>query len=374
MLRGRGAGIAGWTPGLAFPNASTTGCAPVGSLVEVGTGFVTTSAGAGAPNTGWAWSSTFVSVTTNGAILSGLYIPSGGVNVSTGVTGVTIQNCLIQTTGQGGFGVKLNGAATGASILNCTIAGTNNDSERMSGCVKDVSGIAAGCVIDRCHFFWAENGYNGAQAVITNNYMHSIGNAPGDHLEWINCEGPSLSLLLVQGNTLINEQSQTAACYIASSAVGGNGTNVPRNVTVTGNLLVGGDYAVYGGSTGTVNNRTDTGCTISGTTLTDAALVTTDNGATVTGTNIVSTPPTTVSVVTNGTGTLSQAGTSGSSLSVTLHYTSNIVITDNYFSTMIYPTCGQFGTHTAYDPAPATNVWSGNQWYDGPSAGTLIPA
>ena len=41
MLRGRGAGIAGWTPGLAFPNASTTGCAPVGSLVEVGTGFVT---------------------------------------------------------------------------------------------------------------------------------------------------------------------------------------------------------------------------------------------------------------------------------------------------------------------------------------------
>jgi len=41
---------------------------------------------------------------------------------------------------------------------------------------------------------------------------------------------------------------------------------------------------------------------------------------------------------------------------------------------MIYPTCGQFGTHTAYDPAPATNVWSGNQWYDGPSAGTLIPA
>ena len=51
----------------------------------------------------------------------------------------------------------------------------------------------------------------------------------------------------------------------------------------------------------------------------------------------------------------------------------NMAVSGNYFSTLYYPNCGYYGTHT-YSPTwgSAGNVWSGNYWYDGPDAGQLI--
>lgn len=52
---------------------------------------------------------------------------------------------------------------------------------------------------------------------------------------------------------------------------------------------------------------------------------------------------------------------------------SNWVTRDNWFSTMYYPQCGQFGYQTAF-PAIGSNgnVWQNNRWLDGPNAGQLV--
>lgn len=54
---------------------------------------------------------------------------------------------------------------------------------------------------------------------------------------------------------------------------------------------------------------------------------------------------------------------------------SGLVFESNWFSTAYFASCGYYGP---FDGTPAWgssgNVWSGNYWYDGPSAGQLISA
>jgi hypothetical protein len=54
--------------------------------------------------------------------------------------------------------------------------------------------------------------------------------------------------------------------------------------------------------------------------------------------------------------------------------TSNIVITNNLFSTMYFADGGDFGPFTAFTASGSGNEWSGNTWYDGPNAGQTITA
>ena len=44
---------------------------------------------------------------------------------------------------------------------------------------------------------------------------------------------------------------------------------------------------------------------------------------------------------------------------------SNIMVTNNVFSTMYYPQGGHYGPATAFDPTASGNVWSGNAWTNG---------
>jgi hypothetical protein len=47
----------------------------------------------------------------------------------------------------------------------------------------------------------------------------------------------------------------------------------------------------------------------------------------------------------------------------------NIVVTNNGFSTALYPNCGIYGTDAYWHAGNAGNVWTGNVWSDGPRAG-----
>jgi hypothetical protein len=49
---------------------------------------------------------------------------------------------------------------------------------------------------------------------------------------------------------------------------------------------------------------------------------------------------------------------------------SNVVVTGNLFSTMLFPAGGQYGTLDNW--SSANNTWSGNRWTDGPNAGKTI--
>jgi hypothetical protein len=95
------------------------------------------------------------------------------------------------------------------------------------------------------------------------------------------------------------------------------------------------------------------------------------------------------STITNSQGQTAviAAGTSPASYTVTgsliggggytfYSYTSasDIIITGNSMTTAYFPACGSFGM---FDDAPtwgsSGNVWSGNVWADGPSAGQAVP-
>ena len=54
--------------------------------------------------------------------------------------------------------------------------------------------------------------------------------------------------------------------------------------------------------------------------------------------------------------------------------TSSIVITNNRFSAMYFASGGFFGPFADFTPGGTGNVWTGNTWYDGPSAGTAVPS
>lgn len=50
----------------------------------------------------------------------------------------------------------------------------------------------------------------------------------------------------------------------------------------------------------------------------------------------------------------------------------NIVVTDNKFSTQIWPDSGYFGWAAYWWPSNTGNVWSGNTWADGPNVGKPV--
>jgi hypothetical protein len=198
--------------------------------------------------------------------------------------------------------------------------------------------------------------------IIENCYLACDGFQTGDHNECIYVNGGTTGLT-ISGNTLLNPFSQTAALYMFSNA--NPGTN--HGITITGNLFAGGDYAIYAGDT---NTRADAASGLSGTTLTDTHLVSTDVGANISGTGIPN--GTTILSVTGSTATLSASCTTGT-VTVTLHYTTGLVFTNNAFSTMYYPTSGDFGPVTDVNQYGTGNVWSGNYWYDGVNAGQAVP-
>ena len=87
-------------------------------------------------------------------------------------------------------------------------------------------------------------------------FLHDPGFYPGDHSEPVYC-GNGTATGLISGNAILSQLSQTAAVFIA------NAEGVTANITVEGNLLAGGGYAVYGGG-GSSQYGPATGITVSG--------------------------------------------------------------------------------------------------------------
>lgn len=50
----------------------------------------------------------------------------------------------------------------------------------------------------------------------------------------------------------------------------------------------------------------------------------------------------------------------------------NIVVTDNKFSTQVWPNSGYYGWAAYWWPGNSGNVWSGNTWADGSNSGQTI--
>ncbi|HET6676270.1 MAG TPA: right-handed parallel beta-helix repeat-containing protein [Nitrospiraceae bacterium] len=126
------------------------------------------------------------------------------VLIKPGVTGAAVQNCEISNQGAGGAGIAGQGLFIGNNIHDCA------------------DGIDV----------------RGSNTTIEGNYIHDMNGPADSHYDGIQADG-GFSNLKILRNTVVNQKDQTSAIMLD------NYWGPVRNVTIDGNLLVGGGYTTY---------------------------------------------------------------------------------------------------------------------------------
>jgi hypothetical protein len=225
-----------------------------------------------------------VAVTGNGAVLSDLSI-HGTLDVE--ASNVTIED--VRVTASGAFAVSFRHTSND-TIEHSTISGADSGAGRVNATVADVYGDSTGLTIKDNNIYWFRSAVQLQSGTVTGNYIHDPGYISDDHTNGVitNAGAP----LTVSNNTILISQGQTDCVSLNDSEDTGI---VIKDRTISGNLLAGGGYPIYGG---TAFENT----------------------------------------------------------------TSNIVITNNRFSSIFFPKAGQFGTDADFNPGDPGNVWTGNVW------------
>jgi len=189
-------------------------------------------------------------VSTNGAVLSGLDI-AGTVTVA--ADNVTIENSRITKTsgGSGSYAVILNSGADNFTIRDTEIAGPESDTSGLESAVWNHYNNP-GATATRVYFHRCADCWEGA-GTFRDDYMVVDAAYSGSHDEDIYVCGTTVD---VDHSTMVNTHQQTATVF-GDTICGGN------NFTVTDSLLAGGGFVLYPqansssevGSTNISNNR-----------------------------------------------------------------------------------------------------------------------
>jgi hypothetical protein len=181
----------------------------------------------------------WVEVDGDGAVLSGLNIPC---NLDISASNVTIQDSKIEGYGQSSFGISLRHTSN-VTIENNDIQGINNNSGRLMVGIKDIYGDSTGTQILNNNIYMTSTGIQVAEGLIQGNFIHNMGYMPGDHLNGITVSGGT-EPMTIQDNTVLVNFGQTDAISLFQD------TGVEGNKVISGNLLGGGGYTIYGGESG----------------------------------------------------------------------------------------------------------------------------
>jgi hypothetical protein len=214
-----------------YPDATNTGV-PAGTTLRTVPGQVTSGPGWHYDPRGW------VEVDGNGASLTGLYIP---MNLDITASNVTISNVQVVTSGPNSFGISLRHTAN-VTIENSTISGVNNTTGRVGNAIDDIYGDSTAITIKNNNITNWRTAVQVSSGLVTGNYIHAPGYMTGDHVNGIYDTG-STQPLTISGNTIFNSMNQTDDITLEASAPG----QTIANKTITGNLLAGGGYSIYGG-------------------------------------------------------------------------------------------------------------------------------
>jgi hypothetical protein len=214
-----------------YPDATNTGV-PAGTALLTVPGQVSSGPGWHYDPRGW------VEVTGNGASLTGLYIP---MNLDITASNVTINNVQVTTSGPNSFGISLRHTA-GVTIENSSISGVNTTTGRVGNAIDDIYGDSTTMTIKNNNIANWRTAVQVSAGLVTGNYIHAPGYQPGDHVNGIYDTG-STQPLTISGNTIYNSMNQTDDITLEASAAG----QTIANKTITGNLLAGGGYSIYGG-------------------------------------------------------------------------------------------------------------------------------
>ncbi len=228
-----------------YPDATSTGV-PAGTTLTAVPAQATS-------GTGWTWNAATqcAEVTVPGVTVTGLDI--------TGCLDVTASNVTVtkdEVTSDGGnFAVSLR-HTTGVTIENSALGGADTAAGRVSEAIDDVYGDSAGMIITGNNIADFKTAIQVTTGQITGNYIHSPGFVAGDHTNGILDIGTTQPLTITR-NTILNSLGQTDAISLDAT---GSGQTI-SDKTITGNLIGGGSYAIYGGTT---NGNTITDITITG--------------------------------------------------------------------------------------------------------------
>lgn len=210
-----------------YPDASTTGVEPSAALRRVPQDLTA--------GPGWTWDRRgWLTVDTDGAIVEGLIV-DGSINVE--ADDVTVRNNRVLAVGNTwGIGL-LHTAGTTVAGNDVGVAG----SRRLETGVKDVYGDSTGMRVQRNDIANTATGVQLGTGVVEGNFIHDMGLESGDHVNGITSNG-AIGVLVIRNNTVLNQLEQTDAVGLFQDF------GVEANRTVTGNLLAGGSYTVYGGA------------------------------------------------------------------------------------------------------------------------------
>lgn len=214
-----------------FPDATNTGVNPTAVLKQVPQQV--------SSGSGWHWDTRgWVVIDEPEAVFSGFDV-AAPVNVD--ANDVVIRGNRLHPTGNV-WAVGLNHVQR-AQIVGNTI-GVVGARPRIEVGVKDVYGDAGGTQVIRNNIANTSTGVQIHEGLIEGNYIHDMGLQKGDHINGITTNGGGSTLLTIRRNTVLNQFSQTDAVSLFQDF----GLQVNR--VITGNLLAGGDYAIYAGGEG----------------------------------------------------------------------------------------------------------------------------
>ena len=180
----------------------------------------------------------WVEVYGNGAVLTGLSIHA---NLDITASNVTVNNVSVQVSGQG-FGISLRHTS------NVTIENTSVYSPDASGpgrlqvAIKDIYADSSGTVLDADNIWHASTGIQISEGTIKNSYVHDLAHTGADHVNGIASDAGDHAGLTITHNTILNPVDQTDAIALFEDF------GQQFDATVTGNLLAGGGYTIYGGA------------------------------------------------------------------------------------------------------------------------------
>ena len=215
-----------------YPDATNTGVSPTATLLSV------PSQATSGP--GWKWmtgtTDGYVEVSTAGAKISNLNI-AGGLDIS--ASNVTVNNVQVVNTGNN-FGVSLRHTSN-VTIENSDIYSPYNTGvNRLQVAIKDIYGDSTGTVINANNIWNVGAGIQISEGTVENNYVHNLGYNTGDHVDGIFSDAGQAPLTIIH-NTVFDQLNQTDAIALFEDF------GPQFNVTITNNLVAGGDYAIYGG-------------------------------------------------------------------------------------------------------------------------------
>jgi hypothetical protein len=179
----------------------------------------------------------WVQVFGHGAVLTRLKLHCG-INI-TG-SHVTISDDRIVATGRS-FGISLRHAHA-VTIERSDIYSRHAGRGRLMTGIKDIYGDSTGTRILANHIWHAATAIHLESGLVRGNYIHSPGYVHGDHVNGLSSNGGVKSALTVSHNTIFIDRRQTDAIGLFEDF------GVQANRRITGNLLAGGGYTIYGGS------------------------------------------------------------------------------------------------------------------------------